>query len=607
LGSNYKKDDLKFSTVVSKKVHGANSILMLENGEQLNVGRFTPISKGDRVKRDGKVTSVLLAASNREITVTPAWRKKAKASIGGSVASIWLKEVETNEELEGYKRLTQYHYRGDTGVGRAVPLIITTVSSELPKVIGFIEITSSLLANSARSKFFDATFSDTSTGVAWVAWNNKTSKKYSNIVARISRCVVFPELRGVGLATELCKAAVEYCELHWHIAGLKPLFLEITADMLRYHPFVKAAGFKFIGDTGGNADRLIKDMNYLMRKYASGGRKALPKGGGGIMALQISYAETLRKMMTDSGRSLQGVVDTLKKSPERLSDEEWIALHKVYRKPKPNYMVGLNRASNDFIEKRRKKLGIVDPVQKFRLFENVENVAEIQITVDHLKVTASPSSSSRSRGVQESFGFVSKGLTTEITGPFEMELKSTDLCLISGPSGSGKSILLDCIRRLLTTGIKRMPSQVDFIAERNGAAVTCSVLSKPKLNAAPVDQFGKLDLDTIMHLLSLTGLAEPHVFVRPAYSLSEGQMYRLSLAIALAKQPTFLLADSFCESLDRFSTIAVCRSMRKAAVEYGFGCIVATARPEFIREYLRPTISIYLTSTDEVRIERHDA
>ncbi len=595
------------SRVVSRKMRGHTAEIRLEDGKVLKVRRFAPLGKDDYVRQKGKSISVVLPTSEEVVQVMPAWRRTGTASIGGSTTNIVLKEIETIEEFEGYLRLTQYHYRGNIGVGRAVPLIVTADSPELPRVIGFIEITSSLLANAARRKLFDSNFSDVASGVAWVEWNNKTSKKYSNVVARISRCVVFPELRGVGLATELCKAAIEYCQKRWHIAGLKPLFLEITADMLRYHPFVRTAGFEFIGDTGGNADRLIRDMNYLMRKYAVGGRKGLPKGGGGIMALQISYTETLQKMMTTSGMSLQEVVDTLRKSPEKLSDEEWIALHKVYRKPKPNYMIGLTKSVHRFIVKRRKKLAISDPVSQFRLFKEVSSTREVKLAVNHLVVTAAPSSSSRSRGVQESFGFVSRVVTTAIAGPFELSLKSSDVCLISGPSGSGKSILLDCFRRLIETGTSDLPSYIDLSAECTGGGVTCSTLSKPKMNVAPVDQFGTLDLETIMQVLSITGLAEPHVFVRPASSLSEGQAYRLSIAIALAEQPKYLFADSFCESLDRFSTIAVCRSISKASKKYGFGCVVATARPEFVRDYIRPTVTVSLTSTDEVRVERHDA
>ena len=448
--------------VIRRKLAGAKARLILENGYVLDVGRYSPIGKGDQVCRTNNITSVVLPNSQQRIQLMPVWEMHHNVNIGDESLLVILKEIETDEELVGYKNLTQYHYRGSKGVGRSVPLIATVSSDKLPKVIGFIEITSALLTNSARRSLFDANFSDPRSGIAWVGWNGKATKNFSNSIARISRCVVFPELRGIGLSKKLCHAAIDYCKSRWYIAGRKPLFLEITADMLRYYPFVKSSGFEYIGDTAGNADRLTKDMQYLLRKYASKGRKGLPKGGGGIMSLQISNTETLRQMMESSGKNLNQVIDILKKAPDKLSDDEWIALHKVYRRPKPTYIIGLNENTRKFIAKRKRNTGIKEPALTFGLYEQPRNTKHWKISLKRLSISSELSNSARSRAVQESFGFVSRGLTTDVSSAFNLQITTGDVILISGPSGSGKSILIKCLIKLLSSNVNRLSKKISL-------------------------------------------------------------------------------------------------------------------------------------------------
>ncbi len=598
--------------VIDRNISGAKALLKLDNGDTVSVGAFAPVSKGDTLTKNGKSTyvhldpTIKLRCSDKHVQIAPCWKIQRNICIMGENLSVTLKEIGNEKELAGYKRLTQHHYRGDKGVGRSVPIVATISLNDIPEVIGFIEITSSLLTNSARRKLFDSTFSDEDSGIAWVRWSGKTPKSFSNVVARISRCVVFPELRGMGISKLLCDAALKYCQQRWHIAGLRPIFLEITADMLRYHPFVKSAGFEYIGETAGNADRLIKDMEYLLKKYISHGRESLPQGGGGIMSLQISNTETLRRMMMDSKMSLRQVVDILKKSPDKLTDDQWIALHRVFRRPKHTYIAGLNSNAQKFITKRKENLGIQEPTKIFDLYKIAPSSDDLWIDIKHLSISSKISGSSRSRSVQESFGFVSKELATNISSAFDLKLSAGDVALITGPSGSGKSVLMNCLKQLISGQKNRLPENVTLEAEYRGPKIKCVAYAKPKLDMAPVDQFPGKSLETILKVLAITGLAEPHTFVRPARSLSEGQRYRLGIAVALCEQPDVLFLDAFCESIDLFSTVAVCKSLRAAARRYGFRVIAATARPEYPAEALDPTIFVNLTSTDEVKVMRND-
>ncbi len=95
--------------------------------------------------------------------------------------------------------------------------------------------------NKPRSIVFDSEFRGSSS-IGWNHWDKDAVRSYTNVVVRIARCVVSPEFRGLGIARILVEHAIKFARTHWHIAKLKPLFLEITADMLRYVPFVEPAG-----------------------------------------------------------------------------------------------------------------------------------------------------------------------------------------------------------------------------------------------------------------------------------------------------------------------------------------------------------------------------
>ena len=76
--------------------------------------------------------------------------------------------------------------------------------------------------------------------------------------------------------------------------------------------------------------------------------------------------------------------------------------------------------------------------------------------------------------------------------------------------------------------------------------------------------------------------------MRPSETLSTGQRYRLSIAMALAKKPNLLTIDEFCESLDNYATAAVCRHFQKVIKRDHIAAIVATANSSRIVAELRP-------------------
>ena len=536
-----------------------------------------------------------------DVQISPSWSKTVQLLVGDSSVPMTVKEIETETELEAFLRLTRYHYRGAKGAGRTVPLIVTADQHDLPKVLGFIELTTSFLVNSARKRILDAQFSDKDSGVAWARWDSQTAKKWINCIARISRCVVFPELRGLGLSSLLVESAVQFARSRWHVGGMRPIFLEITADMLRYWPFVEKAGFIYIGETEGNEHRAAKDMNYLIRKATEStdsGTGGMPKGGGGILSLQRSRAEHLRRVVQRTGLSLEQVINQLKVSPDKLSDDDWFLLHNVYRRPKPTYLRGLTDAAHNFVTMRssissKGRTAPSNPVNGPRSNKG----QSLQISGLTISVHTKPVSSNRSRRLQEAFGIVSKVVELPILEDLQFTLPPSQIVLVTGPSGSGKSLLLEAIRRL-ANGYESAEndSEIQVKGDIEGERPRIGVPMQCDPSLAPIDALHWLTMEEALRVMAVSGLAEPQVLIRPSRTLSLGQKYRLSLALGIAQAVDVLVVDEFCESLDRFSATAVSRHLRREIDLRGMSAIVATSRPDALLSSLKPDRILTLSS-----------
>src|SRR6185369_4088878 len=113
---------------------------------------------------------------------------------------------------------------------------------------------------------------------------------------RVSRVVVHPELRGQGIGRVLLEQALRYSRSHFQAGGLRPVFLEMTADMAKFVPFADAAGLHFIGNTEGNLHRVAKDMRYLQSRRDLLEMPTDELKARGIMAAQRRYASGVAAM-----------------------------------------------------------------------------------------------------------------------------------------------------------------------------------------------------------------------------------------------------------------------------------------------------------------------
>lgn len=603
LGREGPCERLTTRTVVSRTTMGDRSKFKLSDGEILDERRFLPLGKGDVVTGQGESLAVLAKRDDDWIGIGTAWSRTSTIDLRGIELPITFKEVETEAELRLFQQLRQFHYRGGGGIGRTLPLIGMVDTPDLPRVIGFVELTSAMIANTARKRFFDGPYREAN-GLGWSSWDRSTSRELSALVCRISRFVIHPELRGVGLARSFASAAIEFAEARWHYGGYRPRFLEITADMLRYYPFV-GDDFTLIGETEGNEHRVSKDMSYLVKRALSAdGVRAMPQGGGGIMSLQRGYATTLLKYIQETGSSLEEAVAQLQYDPSKLSQLSWEKLHRLNRRPKPCYVAGIGATARAFISKRATQLSIHTKAvgQRSRSSDYAWNIGGLGVYVETDIIQTK-----QGRLLQDAFGFVGRGIKSTVVHPVDMTIRTGQVTLVCGASGSGKSLFLSAVIDALSGGglAAGIPSpngvRLFGCVDRPGRIATLQPLDPLK---TPIELIGTSSLDKLLMMAARCGLAEPQLLVRPICTLSSGQQYRLQITIALLQDPEIIIVDNFCESLDRFSTRAVCKGIVTLARELNIAAVLATAAYDRLQECLSPDQVVMLRRGDDTVVRK---
>jgi ABC-type ATPase with predicted acetyltransferase domain len=532
----------------------------------------------------------------------PIYSRHDYLDIGARRLRITIKEIETDDELAGYHQLEEYHYRGKVLHGRRVPLIVKSEDPLLPLVLGYIELSTAFIMNRPRAELLDTIFVAEKGDIDWSTWKKAAVRKYTNLVVRIARTVISPEFRGLGLARVLVKHAARFARDHWHVGKLKPLFLEITADMLRYVPFVETAGMHYIGDTEGNIARVNKDMEYILSNYArvkTG--EILREESAGIVDLQVFYATQLKEIEEVQGVPRDKLLRLLLRSPQHLSDENWALLHRIFRMPKPTFIMGLTSASEKFVKARVQALGLPAkyPVQQ-PLSSEPRLKSPIEIQKCSLTLTSPLIRTRSTRKIQQAFGVNRDMLSTTLFSNISFVIRPGDIVLICGPSGAGKTTLLSLIQNRLGDP-DYSPEGLQGAMSIPGRA-TISTLSRLSSSRPLVNALGRVSFERALYSLNISGLAEAHLYVKRFRELSNGQRYRAMIAKLIASDTDIWIADEYCAALDPITANIVSRNLRRCAKRLGITCILAAANwGEFINE-LRPDTIVHLRAPWDYRI-----
>lgn len=176
-----------------------------------------------------------------------------------------------------------------------------------------------------------------------------------------------------------------------------------------------------------------------------------------------------------------------------------------------------------------------------------------------------PQLTDRTALIQDLFGVGRTPHTVTIADNLTISLDRGKILLITGASGTGKSSLLKAMKRRLKTSVidadrKRFPSSSAIIDSIPGS------------------------FSEVLGLLSMVGLGEAHLMLRPYTELSEGQKLRARIAYAVAKSDTkkVILIDEFCSTLDRLTAYVVSYNLRRLVDRLKLSVVVATALDDIL-------------------------
>ena len=184
----------------------------------------------------------------------------------------------------------------------------------------------------------------------------------------------------------------------------------------------------------------------------------------------------------------------------------------------------------------------------------------------------------------------------EVLKGVSLELKKGENKVIIGPSGTGKSTLLNNVNRLVPPdkgriyldgeeitpkNINRMRQEIGFVFQDFGLFNHLTALGNVRVGLLKVKKMNKKDAnDLAMEELRRVGLEE-NADQYPA-ELSGGQKQRVGIARALAMQPKLILFDEPTSALDP-ELIGEVLTVMKTLAQEGMTMLVVTHEMGFAR------------------------
>ena len=541
---------------------------------------------------------------DKQIPVTPIFSVEDTVSAGKEKFDIRIQEISTVEDMRALDFLAQFHYKTNESLserdvdndarkpsntlasGRHAILYASIKTGERWIPAGYIDLQMPLMMCKPRHELFNHPFTHPERDIAWNKWNQHAMKSYLNMIVRIGRVVVSPELRGLGITRRIIKAAKCFSVERWHIGGMRPIFMEISAEMLTHIDFVSSSGFKFIGKTEGNIDRIIKDMKQMERS---------PSGDFGIMTLQRKYFRALETYCKSVGMSFDDGLNTLRKKIEQNqgshSTVEWAVLRSIMRKPIPYFLCPLDDYTALYLRGAQKKY---PPTQMNSVQENF-SARNTQISVKNMSIRASYNipETKLTKIIMDAFGLQGDIVYSDLVQGVSVNASNGNIILVVGASGSGKSIFLKAL-----DPAKNLDGNLSI--KKNGTLKYRAGWLKSIRDDIPVFEAlaEKYTPDRTFVALSRVGLSEAFAFIKPFWMLSRGQQYRAMIADLLLRDDEVWLLDEFCSDLDPLTAKIVAYNLRKHVIATGRIAFIAAANHAHYLDSLRPTRVLMLRPGD---------
>lgn len=588
------KTDMRHEVVSARPERHLKRLRLEPGALSLVVPRSASARTGDSVTlRKGEAW---VTCTNGACQFIPVFAVRERLLLGDLRIDLLIKEITEFEEHEAVRSLAEYHYRGSQLHGRTAILIARSFDPRYPRVLGYIELATSFYMNKARARILDSPFS--SNGVSWDRWDKETTRRYVNLMVRVARSVVYPEFRGMGLGQVLLRQAIEFAATRWHTAGTRPLFMEISADMLKFVPFAEKAGMLFIGETEGNLDRIYKDMEYLTRNAARVERgEILPHHSFGIVDQQVARMNRTLALMEDLGLSRSDVLLRLRKLSRSRVLKDFALFHNIVSLPKPTYMKGLNPDADRFLLDRVRSVEPIKgkPMNPVRVEPLVEPIKLSGLT---LSFASKVRRTAATHSVGQAFGISLDTIETTVLNRLSVDIQPGQIVLVLGPSGSGKTTLINLLSREkgvpgngAAEGIISWPKNYDP-----------GVFRQPRSQKALVELLSQRNVPSALSLMGLVGLSDAFSYLKRFDELSRGQQYRAMLAMMIAKGSNVWLIDEFCANLDRITACVVAHKLQRMARSLGVTVIAAAPHCETFVSALQPDQAIILTTAWEHKI-----
>jgi len=222
------------------------------------------------------------------------------------------------------------------------------------------------------------------------------------------------------------------------------------------------------------------------------------------------------------------------------------------------------------------------------MHEKIDSAAEL-----HLRVIREPAvtpMSPRKRAVCWDFGIPPHEPPHTVADGLRLETRPGTITALVGPSGSGKSSLLNALAEELgqvawvgREKLDKRSSIIDLVAPRRPLA-------------------------TAMRILTACGLGEPRLWVRSPEDLSDGERFRAALARAIGRAvgcpaPAPIFCDEFTAILHRRLARALACNLRKLVSRTGLTLFVATTHEDILDD-LQPDQLVRLGAAPP-RVETH--
>ena len=576
-------------SVASVSWKGHVKRLRLEPGTTwLDVPRSACLTKGDRVLQDHN--KIWVPCDNGMCQILPSYAAPVSLTLGGLTLDVLVKEITDADEHASYSHLADLHYRGHAVHGRTARLIARTFDPAYPQVIGFIELATPFFMNKPRARILDAHFE--LDGVRWDTWDIQTLRKNIHRIVRIARIVVSPEFRGFGIGRHLVEHAASFARNRWQVAGKMPYFLEISADMLKFVPFVQQAGMRYVGETDGNLGRVAKDMSYLIQRFGDGETDTAQfEQISGILDQQVTRMKRSLLLMEEQNLNVSELVERLRRLSARSVLKDFDLFRGIVSLPKPTFMMGLNEYSREFVKERLEIVGLKEPpyTPKIEIAPLEGPIRLCGLTITYLSRVRRTLAT---HAIQQAFDISPTEIRTTAIHNLSCEIKPGDVVLLEGPSGSGKTTLLESLVGQVDSSKVMVEGCIDLPRGFRPFAFQ-RIRSRKSL----IELFAKGGIREALHFLGLAGLSEPFLYLKRFEELSKGQQYRAILAQMLASNCNVWIADEFCSNLDEITANLVAYNVQRIARRYGLTVIVAASNPRPFVRSLSPDRVIRLNSS----------